>query len=127
MTKISILGRFFLLSGLCCWAHLPAIGDDLEGSTDTTASDPAGAPDGPSDEPAAGPAGRAASLRIFHLQHADAAAMEEHLKKIYPGQIASIAADRRTNALIIRATTEMLDEAEAILQKLDEPTAQKPV
>jgi type II secretory pathway component GspD/PulD (secretin) len=69
---------------------------------------------------------RADEVRIFALKHADAAGMAKMLKQLLQGPDAktlSIAADDRTNSVVVRGGSEQLEVIEAIISRLEEKGA----
>lgn len=82
------------------------------------------------DQPAARPPAARTPLdeqiKIFHLQNADAASMQENLQMLFQNRNVSVAVDRRTNTLTVRATEDILAEVEAFVMALDSLPPQKP-
>ena len=58
-------------------------------------------------------------LKIFQLQHIKAADAEQTISQLFLPDLASLAADQRSNALIVRGDPERLAEIEALLMRLD--------
>ena len=73
---------------------------------------------------AAAPA--ATQLVTFQLRNAAAADLATVLEKLFPKNL-TIAAEPRTNSLILSGNNQMIDEAKALIEKLDTPSTKPPV
>lgn len=60
------------------------------------------------------------SIKIFQLRHQDARTAAEVLGKLLPEKSLTIAAEQRTNSLIVNGSADHLSTVEAILLRLDE-------
>jgi type II secretory pathway component GspD/PulD (secretin) len=61
-------------------------------------------------------------IKVFSLRNANAADAERLIAQLFPRDIQSIAADQRTNSLIVRGDPETLNIIFAILARLDDQT-----
>ncbi len=60
-------------------------------------------------------------VKIYTLQHADAAELAVMLKELFRGDETTIAVDARTNSVIARGRADRLGAFEALIARLDEP------
>jgi type II secretory pathway component GspD/PulD (secretin) len=61
--------------------------------------------------------------KVFALSHARASEMAKTLLPILEGQRITLAADERTNSLIVHGSADVLDVASALISRLDEAQA----
>jgi hypothetical protein len=61
-----------------------------------------------------------ANIKVFTLRHAKASEAERLITQLFPRDIQSVAADQRTNTLIVRGGEETLKVIFALLTRLDE-------
>lgn len=62
-------------------------------------------------------------LKIFHLQYAEASDMGVIIQQLFEDRGITLAADERTNSLMIRGNADVQNEIEALLLKLDDRPA----
>ena len=85
----------------------------------------AGSPYRPTMQPAAATPQRQ-QFQVARLKHALASDVEELLRKLYPiNASASVAADVRTNSLLLRGEQRLIDEFLSIVENLDRPSEQR--
>lgn len=61
-------------------------------------------------------------LKIFHLQYVKAKDAESTVEQLFRGDLFSVAADQRTNSLLVRGNPNLLVMIEALLKQLDTAT-----
>lgn len=59
-------------------------------------------------------------LRVFALRNAEAKSAADVLARVFVDDAMQVAADERTNSVLVRAPRERCDEIEALLLRLDE-------
>jgi hypothetical protein len=63
-------------------------------------------------------------LKVVTLRHARPADAERIVNQLFARELNSLAADERSNALIVRAPAKVLAEIEALIVRLDKPAAE---
>jgi hypothetical protein len=64
---------------------------------------------------------QARPVKLLHLNHADAEAVEKGLSRIFPSDDVRIVADKRTNSVIVTAPAATQDVVTSLIAKLDVP------
>ncbi|RPI81061.1 MAG: hypothetical protein EHM42_11220, partial [Planctomycetaceae bacterium] len=65
----------------------------------------------------------AETVRVFTLAHTSSAATARLVQQLYARQRVAVAEDSRTNTVVLRANPRLLDEIEAVIQKVDSARA----